>query len=398
MKTQSHIKTKLWIFTLSFIVLLSVSMPLKYNILCVNNYIISFFEYITKFCACILSLNENLYTLKLFSDSTGLYIHVVFVFILSIILSFLLYPLVLKYSFFKPEKIKQFIWSYSSYYLSLQMLIYGFNKVFKWQFYDAHPNTAYTPLGFLTKDFLYWTSMGSSYMYSLIIGLLEVGIGILLLFKRTRFFAACLGFLAVLHIVLINFSFDINVKIQSLFLLLLMIIVLSPNIKPLYSVFFNIKVDTITIYKPIFNIKRNIYNLLKTILILLLFTEALYPYFKANNFNGDLSIKPPFYGAYTIKNDVRYKRFFIHSDPYFIIQDKNDKLFSFFMEYNIDSFKIKHEDKTSILKLTNDSINNILKLEGNFFGYPLNTIVEPIDLSKMPIYEDSFHWTIDSYK
>ena len=47
-----------------------------------------------------------------------------------------------------------------TYYLSSRMFIYGFDKIFKSQFYLPEPNTLYTPVGYLSKDVLYWTSMG----------------------------------------------------------------------------------------------------------------------------------------------------------------------------------------------------------------------------------------------
>jgi len=396
MKTQNNNKKWLRIFYLIFIVLLSVSIPIKYNVLILNKYIIIFFEKTTIFFGKTLNLNSSNHTLELHSDSTGLYIHIGLIFILSILLA-------LVNSFFISKtvinKLRIFLFTYTSYFLALQMLIYGFSKVFKWQFYDAHPNTLYTPLRTLTKDFLYWTSMGTSYLYNITIGCTEVVIGIFLLFKTTRYFGALIGFFATLHITLINFSFDINVKIQSLFLLCLFFSLISPNLKILYLLFIKKKrVSLTSTFNNHFKLKNRFYFLLKFLIISLIFTEALYPYFYTNNFNGDLKTKPPFYGAYKIENNTKYKRFFIHSDPYFIIQDFEDKLYSFPLEYTTKGIKVSFNNKQSLLKLTsNTSTANKIKVDGLFFGDSLKFTAKKIDISKSPIYKDDFHWTIDYY-
>lgn len=385
------IKRVFVIFTILFI----LSFSFEYNIIKIN-FLTSFFEKIVKIIASFFLDNTKEYTLKFYSDAAGLYLNIIVVFIISLGVSSLLFLFKRKRNTFDKEFIAFFIVGVC-YYLSLQFSIYGFSKLFKYQFYDAHPNTLYTPVGYLTKDFLYWTSIGSSKLYNTITGLIEITIAVLLWFKKTRVLACFLGIGMCLNIVLVNFSFDINVKIQSLFLLFLFLLVSYSNIKKLYLFFIKQEVTKINpISFPISKKHRFKHVVIKSVLISVILLEGLYPYVTTNSFNGDTTAKPLFYGAYEIKNNEVYKRFFIHSDPYFIIQDKNDELYSFKMELNEETLLLTNNDRTSILSFKNKE--GVFYIEGDFFGSPLNIKATPIDISKLPLNEDSFKWTIDGYK
>ncbi len=385
------IKRVFVIFTILFI----LSFSFEYNIIKIN-FLTSFFEKIVKIIASFFLDNTKEYTLKFYSDAAGLYLNIIVVFIISLGVSSLLFLFKRKRNTFDKEFIAFFIVGVC-YYLSLQFSIYGFSKLFKYQFYDAHPNTLYTPVGYLTKDFLYWTSIGSSKLYNTITGLIEITIAVLLWFKKTRVLVCFLGIGMCLNIVLVNFSFDINVKIQSLFLLFLFLLVSYSNIKKLYLFFIKQEVTKINpISFPISKKHRFKHVVIKSVLISVILLEGLYPYVTTNSFNGDTTAKPLFYGAYEIKNNEVYKRFFIHSDPYFIIQDKNDELYSFKMELNEETLLLTNNDRTSILSFKNKE--GVFYIEGDFFGSSLNIKATPIDISKLPLNEDSFKWTIDGYK
>lgn len=343
--------------------------------------------------------NESAYTLTFYSDSTGLYINIFVIFILALFITILWRLVENKVRFKEKKQFNLYIIFITvlCYYLSLQLLIYGVSKLFKYQFYDAHPNTLFTPVGYLTKDFLYWTSIGSSKLYNIVVGTIEVIIAFLLWFKRTRVVASLLGLLVCFNIVLINFAFDINVKIQSLFLVLLFLIINYPNAKVLYVFFIkNQKVTLKSISSLFLKKRKKVYVLIKLLVLMLLVLEALYPYIKSNSFNGDDKEKPAFYGAYNIENDSLYKRFFIHSDPYFIIQDMDDYLYSFKMELNKETLLLIHNDQTSILTLENKE--DYFYLEGDFFGRNLKMTATQINISKLPLREDSYRWTMDGYK
>src|SRR5205085_9499653 len=105
------------------------------------------------------------------------------------------------------------------YYLCLQLLKYGVDKIFKNQFYLPEPNTLFTPAGMLDKDILYWSTMGTSYGYNIFLGSLEIAAALFILIKRTRLIGLLLSLGILINVTEVNFGFDISVKLFSLFLL-----------------------------------------------------------------------------------------------------------------------------------------------------------------------------------
>ena len=86
------------------------------------------------------------------SDSTNMYL---LVFLLGITaLLFAIISALIRIWTKKRLDILAIIRQILCYYLALMMFKYGFDKVFKAQFYLPEPNTLYTPMGHLSKDIL----------------------------------------------------------------------------------------------------------------------------------------------------------------------------------------------------------------------------------------------------
>ena len=137
-----------------FIILFIFTFPFPYKILPdIGKHTSRLFEPIIKWIGDNIFKIEKPYTVFLSSDSTGLYIHVLILWIIALFTGFLW-----NYKWRKHPKSKillNFIYVFCRYYLALQMFIYGFNKVFKWQFYLPEPNTLFTRLGNINPDLLY---------------------------------------------------------------------------------------------------------------------------------------------------------------------------------------------------------------------------------------------------
>lgn len=373
------------IWLAGFVLLFVASFPMQYKYLRFNM-LVSTFEHVTKTIAPSFFDNPRAYTFDYVSDSTGLYLNLILVSVLALLLTIVVKGIeVMVKKELSQKTAWTIVYTLLVYYLALQMFLYGFNKLFKFQFYDAHPNTLFTPVGYLTKDFLFWTSMGSSHLYSIGTGAVEVLVGVLLLFGRTRNFAIVLGLLVSVYLVLINFAFDINVKIQSLSLFLFFVILLWPNLKDYYAFFKQLPSQKITLLP-----------LLKVVIVILIIGEALYPYLSSGSFNGDHATKPPHYGAYAITNDSVYKRFFIHSDPYFIIQYQDDHLYSFPMTFTPNHIQLKGPNG-ELAQLAYSMQDSIFSISGDFFGHPMQLQATKINIDSLPLYEDTYQWTIDGY-
>jgi len=335
----------------------------------------------------------------LLSDTKALYIHVLNLAVISIVFA------IIFQRFYKMKNSSTvFIYWFTviiSYYLACHLLTYGFNKVFKWQFFLPEPNTLYEKVGNTPKDLLYWTSMGSSYSYNVFTGFLEVITGIFLLLRKTRLIGAFLAFGIMMNVVVINFSFDISVKIFSLFLLLLSVMIIFPAAKTLYSFF--IKHEKAELPLPLINYKtvlqKRIYFTVKYFVIILLIYNSIVIYFITGNFNDDLAERPLFHGAYEVKDHANgWKRAFIHRRGYFIIQTEDENMHDFKLEYDLKNHQLVLENDYTGKKYfypysTPDK--NTLVLSKISETDTLEIVLKKNNVKKMPLLQNEFHWTID---
>ncbi|MFC0518183.1 hypothetical protein ACFFGT_28470 [Mucilaginibacter angelicae] len=95
------------------------------------------------------------------------------------------------------------------YFIAYQVMIYGFAKILKTQFGHFYMRDN-IPVGNLSGFDLTWNYFGHSYTFAVILGLLQIGGGILLLFRRTTLSGTCILLPVMLNIVLINIFYNID--------------------------------------------------------------------------------------------------------------------------------------------------------------------------------------------
>ena len=86
------------------------------------------------------------------------------------------------------------------------------------------------PLGEFSPMGLLWNFMGYSTPYIIFSGLAEVTGATLLLFRRTATLGAMASAAVLLNIVMLNFCYDVPVKLYSLNLLLMAIFLMAPDL------------------------------------------------------------------------------------------------------------------------------------------------------------------------
>lgn len=297
------------------------------------------------------------------------------------------------------------------YYLSFILLKYGFDKIFKAQFYLPEPNILYTPFGNLSKDILYWSTMGTSYPYSVIIGSIEVGIAFLLLIRKTRILGLLMAVGAFVNIVIINFSFDISVKLFSCFLLLLVFFILAPFLKTLYDFFIS--------HKKV-HLKQETYPLsffpgwrngIKTFVVGLMLLQVLYPYLASGNTDDDTSKKIFLHGAYAVKeiiidNDTLkpsgfpIKKMFVHRNSYFIFQKEENQMVDYFMRNDMLKNHLElydYQKRKLLVQYKYRAEDSLLELRFND-GRSWKIISKGINWKKLPVFKEKFHLMVDEVK
>jgi uncharacterized membrane protein YphA (DoxX/SURF4 family) len=122
---------------------------------------------------------------------------------------------------------------YVRYVLGWILLTYGVIKVIKTQFLFPAALRLDQAYGELSPMGLLWTFMGYSTPYNLFVGAAESAAGILLLFRRTTTLGALLAVVVMANVAMINFSYDVPVKLFALHLLLMGVFLLAPDLRRL---------------------------------------------------------------------------------------------------------------------------------------------------------------------
>lgn len=294
----------------------------------------------------------------------------------------------------------------SAYYIAAVFLKYGFDKVFKRQFYLPEPNILYSNFGNLTKDTLFWSTIGTSPIYSVVTGIIEVIASLLILFKRTRVAGFFLALVVAINILLINIGFDISVKLFTLFLILVVFFNLYPFLKTTYAFFIQHK--TVQLSAP-YTIPIN--KWVHTCLCAGIIGLVLVPYISAGNFNDDNAERPFLHGAYQVerfainndslsKCDFPYKRFFIHRNSYIIFQKEDDTMVDYFFEINEGARQMEirdYENNKIAVTYNYDEKTGALQLT---FANKSNWIIgsKALNWKALPAVQDGMHYTIDEIK
>lgn len=396
------------LFTFLFILTLSFPQPLIPDLAVLGKRL---FEPIIRWIGDeVLQLHKP-YTVELISDSTGMYVHLALLAFLSALVT-AIWTIIDRH---RKEYIILRHWFIVAlcYYLAFQLLVYGLNKVFKWQFYLPEPNTLFTTVGNTYRDLLYWSSMGSSRAYNIFLGTSEIIAAVFLLFRNTRMVGALLAAGIMINVVAVNLSFDISVKVYSCFLLFLSLVILGRYSDKLYQLFFN-RTIPVGAQKalPLIYLKTKTYYFLKTIGLAYLISSVFFDYVRTGNYNDDRYPRPPFHGAYSVNRFIinhdtipplttdtqRWRRVFIHRRGYLIIQSMDDQMHDYnflpdtskqewFIQKDITNEKIIFD-----YRATSDSI---LQLHTITHGDTLQIELQKIDWRKLPLLQNEFNWTID---
>lgn len=294
------------------------------------------------------------------------------------------------------EKLLPVLKTITVYFLAFVLLKYGLDKVFLRQFYEPAPNLLYTTLGNLDRDILYWSTVGVAPAYQIIMGSVEVLAALLLLFARTRFIGLLLATITLVQVVIINFTFDISVKMFSLLLLAMALYAAGPQLKALLAFLLSQKEIALpekeTIVMPVY-IKAG----LKCFFVGLMLLMALYPQLQTQ------SPKPELYGAYLVTgyevngkpialHKAPVKRVFVHPKFYIIFQGQDDTVTDYHFTQNagneieITGYNGQHQ------RLTCTKENEKLTLK-----FANGTVITATALpwQQLPALQPQFHFTVD---
>lgn len=389
---------------LLFVVLCVLLLPIPFSLLPSpgGSFLLPFTAGAAEAFGKMLGLLPDHYEAFLGSDSAGMYVLVLLLALCSLTGAAI-------WTSINRESHNEWRWLrlISTYFLALLLLVYGFDKLFKHQFYLPEPNTLYMPVGQLSPDLLFWSTAGTSWGFSFFTGLAEVIAASLLLFKRTRGLGGIGAVMIMLHVVLLNFSFDVSVKLLSLFLLLLAFIAAWPALKKLYALFILKQTVQPIDETPLFTKPRRlIYIITKTLLIAAFLCESLCGFIRTGNYNDDLVARPLLHGAYEVQlqinqgnelvlpltgNAESIRRIFIHRKGHLIFQMNDERMISHTLVYDTLLHQLylqrpKQAHTVWDFELRNDT----LTLKNNSSPEEIRAVAR--DWKELPLLKRNWEW------
>ena len=199
---------------------------------------------------------------------------------------------------------------YVRFVLAAAMIGYGAFKVIPSQFPAPTFDRLMQPYGDSSPMGLLWTFMGASVAYNVFTGLGELTGGLLLVFRRTTLLGAlvCIG--VMVNVVMLNFSYDVPVKLYSSHLLLMAVFLAAHDLRRLANVLvLNRPAEPADPgdYRPLFR-QRWLHYGTKALGLLfvgyLTVTSLQFSYRQAQDYSAEKAAKSPLYGLWEIEELV----------------------------------------------------------------------------------------------
>jgi hypothetical protein len=257
--------------------------------------------------------------------------------------------------------------------LALTLIGYGMAKIFRQQFPFPPLERMVTPFGESSPRGLLWTFMGYSRAYSFFAGAGELLAALLLCFRRTATLGALLAAGILANVVLINFSYDVQLKIFSLHQLFIALFLLLPEIRRL--------ADFFLLGKPVAAAEAvpasRLGLALKTLLIgYALISSATY----AQSAVKRRSVRPALYGIYEVdeRSAGNWAKVIIDSPSAFIIQAVDGSLRRYQMEGDAGRLVVSSASERSELVWEHLPDEHAV-VRGTFDGSPLVVKLHRVD-------------------
>ena len=189
------------------------------------------------------------------------------------------------------------------FYLAQTMITYGAIKVIKLQFSYPSPEIMLHTFGESSPMHLLWTFMGASDGYTWFTGAGELIAGLLLCTRRTTLLGALVSFGVMVHIVALNFCYDVPVKLFSLHLLLMSLFLMVPDLPWLTRVFILGQPATVRGYAPLFRHPWLDWTsfLVRTLIVLTYLGVLLYGSYENTKLYGRSVPEPPLFGLWEVE-------------------------------------------------------------------------------------------------
>lgn len=201
-------------------------------------------------------------------------------------------------------KLYEWLRVYVRFVVAAAMIGYGAYKVIPSQFPVPLPaDRLMQPLGDFSPMGLLWAFMGASLAYNVFAGLGELVGGLLLTFRRTTLLGALVVIGVMSNVVMLNFAYDVPVKLYSSHLLLMAVFLAAHDLRRLANVLVLNRTAEPAVERPLFERKRLSQGALalRTVFVLYITGTALYTSYDARKTYGVAGPKAPLQGVWNVE-------------------------------------------------------------------------------------------------
>jgi hypothetical protein len=286
--------------------------------------------------------------------------------------------------------------------LALAMIRYGAIKILPSQMPSPPPLQLMTQrVGDLSRLRLLWLFTGSSPVYESLVGCAEMLGGVLLLFRRTTLLGALVCAANLTMVVILNFCFNVHVKLYSMHLLFTALLLAAPDLRRLAGLLlFNRRVEP-RVERPLFADRR-----LDRLFQIALVAFGLYTIGSGFIYAWDLyerfhDAKPPLHGAWSVEevtgdgdaaDPERWRTLLFQKAGAVRVEQAAGAWESFDLVLNPQQRTMKlGKDRRWRARFTfTEPEEDVLMLDGQLDGKQTR-----IRLSRMALTRDAFHWFVD---
>ncbi|HJQ31114.1 MAG TPA: hypothetical protein VJ866_02990 [Pyrinomonadaceae bacterium] len=306
-------------------------------------------------------------------------------------------------------RLYQWLRVYVRLYLGTMMIGYGAAKVIATQFSSPPLDRLLQTYGDSSPMGLLWTFMGSSEPYTVFTGAAEMLGGVLLFARRTAALGALVCAGVLVNVVMLNFSYDVPVKLFSSHLLAMAFFLAAPEFRRLANVFILNRTAEPAVIRPLFERAR--LNRAALILrMLFLVTVVGLSLYQSYTFRRTISQRSPLHGVWEVEEFVsdgelrpplvtdqtRWRR---------VVFDRPGVLAVFTMTDVRQRFPVELDEEKRTLSLKKRDDPNWktvltyeqpeperLTLAGDFDGHPVQARLRRADPSRFLLTSRGFHW------
>ena len=299
------------------------------------------------------------------------------------------------------------------YTLALTLFGYSFAKIFPLQFRAPGYSKLIEPYGDFSPMGALWYFMGASTAYIVFSGLAEVVPGLLLLFRRTTTLGALCAFAVLLNVAVLNYCYDVPVKLYSTNLVLMALYLAAADLRRLVNIFvLNRATDPVDQTAPGFTHRWARIGAIafQVVFISYILGNSLYGGWQGYQSRVIHPPRPPIYGLYDVEqfklngqeaplletDRTRWRKLIAEFPGNIVIKMMNGTTRGYPAAYNDDKKTLTltdPNDKGKTYTLTySRSGPNYLNLEGALPAGQVSMLLVKVDDSKFLLLSRGFHW------